>query len=580
MRRLLSLLVTLLPLALPALADEPAKPPTLTASGEGIAMAVPDIAVVTLGVVSNGRSALAALSANSSDMAAVIAIIKAAGVADKDIGTSGFNVSPVYPPEREQNADQPAKIVGYRVSNDVRVTIRDFAKAGAVLDKVVSAGANQVNGISFELSDRAGPADEALKAAVAEATRKAGLMADAANVKLVRLVTLTSEESRPVPYGAAPDGVRQGGGRPDHGRPAADHRQRHRRVRDRPEVGAPSDAGPLASHRLAPRCHLRHGRASSRPSTSFLPLRRNRDQHAELSARRDWRGVPDARPRGTVLATHPRGCRNASRASVRSHRARPHRVRPPSRRVVPPGRLGTAPRRGAYSPRRSRKRGAAMAVEIFWVSGSPFSWRVLLAAEVKGVAYDSRMLSFDKGDHKTPEYRKLNPRGRTPLLRDGDFVLTESVALMVYLDRIGSGPPLFGTTPRETARVFEALSEITCDFERVAYAFAEPILFGSASAGDAAPLIKGASKLRTELAHFEARLTAHDHLAGAALSAADLAAHTGVTLALRAAGKDMARDLDLQLLPLETHYPKLAAWMKRMEALPGYAKAYPPHWKP
>src|SRR5437588_3264364 len=100
MRRLLSLLVTLLPLALPALAEEPAKPPTLTASGEGIAMAVPDIAVVDLGVVSNGRSALAALSANSSDMAAVIAIIKAAGVADKDIGTSGFNVSPVYPPER------------------------------------------------------------------------------------------------------------------------------------------------------------------------------------------------------------------------------------------------------------------------------------------------------------------------------------------------------------------------------------------------------------------------------------------------------------------------------------------------
>jgi uncharacterized protein YggE len=208
MRRLLALLLTLLPLALPALAlpalaDEQ-KPATLTATGEGSAFAVPDIAVITIGVLSNGRTAQAALAANSSDMAAVIATIKAAGVEDKDIGTSGFNVSPIYPPVREQNQDQPAKIIGYRVANDVRVTIRDFAKAGGVLDKVVEAGANQVNGISFELSDRAGPADQALKAAVAEATRKAALMADAANLKLIRLLSLTTEESRPIPYGPAP----------------------------------------------------------------------------------------------------------------------------------------------------------------------------------------------------------------------------------------------------------------------------------------------------------------------------------------------------------------------------------------
>jgi hypothetical protein len=200
MRRLLSVLVTLLPLALPALAEEP-KPATLTATGEGIVMATPDIAVVTIGVVSSGRTAEAALASNTSDMNAVLVAVKEAGVAEKDIGTSGFYVNPIYPPERDQNPDQPSKIIGYRVGNDVRVTIRDFAKAGSVLDKVISAGANQVNGISFELSDRAGPADQALKAAVAEATRKAGLMAEAANLRLVRLVSLTTEESRPVPYG-------------------------------------------------------------------------------------------------------------------------------------------------------------------------------------------------------------------------------------------------------------------------------------------------------------------------------------------------------------------------------------------
>ena len=158
-------------------------------------MASPDIAVVTIGVISNGHTAQAALTSNSSDMAAVIATIKAAGIEDKDIGNTGFNLNPIYPPERQPNLEQPAKIIGYRVSNDVR----DFAKAGDVLDKVVGAGANQVNGISFELSDRASPADQALKA-----TRKAGVMADAANLKLVRLVSLSTEESRPIPYRPTP----------------------------------------------------------------------------------------------------------------------------------------------------------------------------------------------------------------------------------------------------------------------------------------------------------------------------------------------------------------------------------------
>ena len=198
MRRLLSLLVTFLPLTLPVHADEP-KPATLSATGEGVAVAVPDIAVVTIGVISNAHTAQAALASNSSDMAAVIATIKAAGIEDKDIGNTGFNLNPIYPLERQPNAEHPAKIIGYRVSNDVRVIIRDFAKAGDVLDKVVGVGANQVNTISFELSDRASPADQALKA-----TRKAGVMADAANLKLVRLVSLSTEESRPIPYRPIP----------------------------------------------------------------------------------------------------------------------------------------------------------------------------------------------------------------------------------------------------------------------------------------------------------------------------------------------------------------------------------------
>lgn len=110
-------------------------------------------------------------------------------------------MSPNYPPE-----GQAQKVVGYRVTNEVRVTVRDFAKAGGILDKVIAAGANQVNGISFDLSDRIGPADEALKAAVADASRKASLMADAAGLKIVRMLSLIAREpgGRPIQYAAAP----------------------------------------------------------------------------------------------------------------------------------------------------------------------------------------------------------------------------------------------------------------------------------------------------------------------------------------------------------------------------------------
>jgi uncharacterized protein YggE len=183
-------------LAVPAIAQENPPTPMLTANGEGTVMVVPDIAIVTTGVTTRGRTASEALAANSADLAKALATLKDAGVDDKDVGTSNFSISPVYeqPPERTDANTAPPKIVGYEVSNEVRVTIRDITKSGGILDKVVSAGANQVNGISFDVSDRKGPATAALKDAIADANRKAGIMADAAGVKLVRILSVASSE--------------------------------------------------------------------------------------------------------------------------------------------------------------------------------------------------------------------------------------------------------------------------------------------------------------------------------------------------------------------------------------------------
>ena len=193
---LASALAAALLFALPASAQNAPQIPTLSANGEGTAYVVPDIAIVSIGVTSRAATASAALAANSADLTKVIDTIKGEGVAERDIGTSGFSIYPVYEEPKPDNGatTEPPRIVGYQVTNEVRVTIRDIAKSGGILDKVVTAGANQVNGITFDNADRKTPADAAIADAIKDAARKAAIMAEAAGVRLVRIVSVTASE--------------------------------------------------------------------------------------------------------------------------------------------------------------------------------------------------------------------------------------------------------------------------------------------------------------------------------------------------------------------------------------------------
>lgn len=186
----------------PALAESP-RIPTLNAAGEGYVMVVPDIAIVTIGVTTRADAARAALDQNSAETAKVIATIRSAGVADKDIGTSGFSVFPVYeerPPrvDGEAGIEAMPKILGYQVQNEVRVTVREIGKSGALLDQVVTAGANQISGIQFDVADPQAASDEALKKAIADARRKAELMAAAAGVRIVRVLDVSGGSGMPM----------------------------------------------------------------------------------------------------------------------------------------------------------------------------------------------------------------------------------------------------------------------------------------------------------------------------------------------------------------------------------------------
>ena len=76
-----------------------------------------------------------------------------------------------------------------------------------------------------------------------------------------------------------------------------------------------------------------------------------------------------------------------------------------------------------------------MSIDLYWGSGSPFSWRVLLALELKKLPYANHLLQFSKQEHKSPQMLSLNFRGRVPVLKDGDYVVFESLAVLFYLDR-------------------------------------------------------------------------------------------------------------------------------------------------
>jgi len=219
-----------------------------------------------------------------------------------------------------------------------------------------------------------------------------------------------------------------------------------------------------------------------------------------------------------------------------------------------------------------------MAIELYWGSGSPFAWRVMLTLEVKGLDYRSKLLEFSKGENKAPEYLKLNPRGKVPTLKDGAFVVYESLAIMTYLDRKYPTPPLFGNSPEETGQIWRVISECESYLVSAGDKVVRPIFF--AKGLDKVDEIQQAGQtIRQELTTVNEQLAHSNWLVGASISAADIGVFPLVQLLMRAASKEAAQPLNLGLLPLAQTFPNIARWVERIEALPNYQRTYPPHWR-
>lgn len=191
----LLLVTTLTPAALSAQERE-RKEPVITVTGEGDATVAPDLAIVSLGVAETRKTAREALDVANRAMSAVIDALKKQGIAPRDLQTSGLSIQAQYSyPQNEDGTPKPPVLTGYTVSNTLTVRIRDLAKVGAVIDQAVTLGVNQGGDIRFTNEDPAGTVTEARTEAVKNAIDKARTLADAAGVKLGRILEITEAEN-------------------------------------------------------------------------------------------------------------------------------------------------------------------------------------------------------------------------------------------------------------------------------------------------------------------------------------------------------------------------------------------------
>ena len=165
----------------------PASGAVLEVGAQGIVRRVPDLATVRAGVTTQAPTAAAAMAENAERTARVLAALRRAGVADRDLSTANVQLQPQY---RYGENVAPA-ITGYQAVNSVSVRFRDVAKSGAVLDALVAAGANQIDGPSLSFDRPEAALDEARADAVAKARARAELYARAAGLRVDRIVSIS-----------------------------------------------------------------------------------------------------------------------------------------------------------------------------------------------------------------------------------------------------------------------------------------------------------------------------------------------------------------------------------------------------
>ena len=213
-----------------------------------------------------------------------------------------------------------------------------------------------------------------------------------------------------------------------------------------------------------------------------------------------------------------------------------------------------------------------MSLTFYYGSGSPYVWRVWLALEHKGIPYEAKRLSFDKGETKTPEFLALNPRGKVPVIVHDGKPVRESLVILDYLEEVWPTPPLLPPTPHGRAQARALALEVDAYLQPPLTRLVRQTLFKPKGDGDPAEIQKARDEITAELQSWEAALVG-DWLMGDSLTFADFSLYPALRM-IRRIGERLPQHSADELIA-----PRLAAWMSRIEALPYYARTIPPHWK-
>mgnify|MGYP000093585211 FL=1 len=213
-------------------------------------------------------------------------------------------------------------------------------------------------------------------------------------------------------------------------------------------------------------------------------------------------------------------------------------------------------------------------ITFYFGSGSPYAWKIWLALEHKKLSYEAKRMAFDNDDLKTPEFTAVNPRQKVPALWDNGFAMYESSAILEYLeDRYrDSGEPLWPKDMHARAIARRRAAEVVSYIDPMNDKILSEIFGPADKVPDIEKIEEGKKALAAELILIESWLD-KDFIAGDKLSGADFTLYPYLAFLGRVDTRKPGYNL-LALVP-----PKLAAWMKRIEALPYFEKTYPPHWK-
>jgi len=218
-------------------------------------------------------------------------------------------------------------------------------------------------------------------------------------------------------------------------------------------------------------------------------------------------------------------------------------------------------------------------MKLHLFSGSGFAWRIQLACELKGVPYETAYMQPSQENLKAPGFVKLSPRGKVPAIEEGKFALSESLAIMAYLEAKHPKRPLFGRTPEETGRIWQKC----LDFDLYASAdfipnIIAPVLQGRALE-ERAHVKQGAEIAHAELTKIENGIAASGWMVGDNVSAADITLYTMIEPIIRFGTKPEVLELNLGFDTFSTRYPRLQNWRQKIQSLPEYDATYPVYWR-